>query len=141
MISELLQKQIITKKEADSISPFKIFAFTKSNIWKELKKSKKIEKEKPFYINVSAKEIFKQEVDDDILVQGIIDLFYINENNELILVDYKTDFVEIGKEQALISKYQKQLDLYKRALEEALDMKVSKVYIYSVSLEKELLCS
>ncbi len=141
LISELLQKQIITKKEADSISPFKIFAFTKSNIWKELKKSKKIEKEKPFYINVSAKEIFKQEVDDDILVQGIIDLFYINENNELILVDYKTDFVEIGKEQALISKYQKQLDLYKRALEEALDMKVSKVYIYSVSLEKELLCS
>ena len=138
LINELELKQIITNKEARSISIYKILAFTKSTIWKELRKAKTVEKEKPFYINILAKEIYNQEVEEDILVQGIIDLYYINENDKLVLVDYKTDYVEKGKDEELLNKYRKQLDLYKRALESALNRKVDKVYIYSVYLEKEI---
>ena len=138
LINELELKQIITNKEARSISTYKILAFTKSTIWKELRKAKAVEKEKPFYINIPAKEIYNQEIEEDILVQGIIDLYYINENDKLVLVDYKTDYVEKGKEEELLNKYRKQLDLYKRALESALNRKVDKVYIYSVYLEKEI---
>ena len=138
LINELELKQIITNKEARSISTYKILAFTKSTIWKELRKAKVVEKEKPFYINIPAKEIYNQEIEEDILVQGIIDLYYINGNDELVLVDYKTDYVEKGKEEELLNKYRKQLDLYKRALESALNRKVDKVYIYSVYLEKEI---
>ena len=138
LINELELKQIITNKESRSISTYKILAFTKSTIWKELRKAKVVEKEKPFYINIPAKEIYNQEIEEDILVQGIIDLYYINENDKLVLVDYKTDYVEKGKEEELLNKYRKQLDLYKRALESALNRKVDKVYIYSVYLEKEI---
>ena len=138
LINELELKQIITNKESRSISTYKILAFTKSTIWKELRKAKTVEKEKPFYINIPAKEIYNQEIEEDILVQGIIDLYYINENDELVLVDYKTDYVEKGKEEELLNKYRKQLDLYKRALESALNRKVDKEYIYSVYLEKEI---
>ena len=138
LINELELKQIITNKEARSISTYKILAFTKSTIWKELRKAKAVEKEKPFYINIPAKEIYNQEIEEDILVQGIIDLYYINENDKLVLVDYKTDYVEKGKEEELLNKYRKQLDLYKRALESALNRDVDKVYIYSVYLEKEI---
>ena len=138
LINELELKQIITNKEARSISTYKILAFTKSTIWKELRKAKTVEKEKPFYINIPAKEIYNQEIEEDILVQGIIDLYYINENDKLVLVDYKTDYVEKGKDEELLNKYRKQLDLYKRALESALNRKVDKVYIYSVYLEKEI---
>mgnify|MGYP004614151983 FL=1 len=138
LINELELKQIITNKEARSISTYKILAFTKSTIWKELRKAKAVEKEKPFYINIPAKEIYNQEIEEDILVQGIIDLYYINENDKLVLVDYKTDYVEKGKEEELLNKYRKQLDLYKRALESALNRGVDKVYIYSVYLEKEI---
>ena len=138
LINELELKQIITNKESRSISTYKILAFTKSTIWKELRKAKVVEKEKPFYINIPAKEIYNQEIEEDILVQGIIDLYYINGNDELVLVDYKTDYVEKGKEEELLNKYRKQIDLYKRALESALNRKVDKVYIYSVYLEKEI---
>lgn len=138
LINELLSKQIITTKEAEAISPYKVLAFTKSVIWQELKNAKQVEKEKPFYINIPAREIYKQEIEEDILVQGIIDLYYINENDELVLVDYKTDYVENGREDELVNKYTKQLELYKQALESALDRKVDKVFIYSVYLEKEL---
>ncbi len=153
LISKLVAEQIITQKEAEVISPYKILAFTKSTIWKELKKAKQVEKEKPFYINIPAKEIYKQDIEntdrlrktkntqemqENILVQGIIDLYYINEKDELVLVDYKTDYVEKGKEQELLQKYKKQLELYKKALEKALNRKVNKTYIYSVHLEKEI---
>ena len=138
LIQNLQLKQIITEKELESINPYKILEFTKSNIWEQLKTAKKIYQEKPFYINVPAKQIYEQDIEEDILVQGIIDLYYIDKDDNLILLDYKTDYVENGKENELVQKYKKQLDLYKKALEQALDKHVDTVYIYSVYLGKEI---
>ena len=138
MIEKMQRSGIINKKEADSINKNKIIQFTKSEIWQELKTAQKIYKEKPFYIEIPASEIEKENEKDMVLVQGIIDLFYINEKGELVLVDYKTDFVAEGEEKKLIEKYKKQLELYKMALEKSLNMKVSKVNIYSVYLGKIL---
>ena len=136
LIHNLELKKIITEKEADSINPYKILEFTKSNIWNQLKYAKEIYKEKPFYINIHAKEIYEQDIEEDILVQGIIDLYYIDKDDKLVLLDYKTDYVEDRDETELIRKYKKQLELYKNALEEALRKKVDRVYIYSVYLGK-----
>ena len=139
LIQDLEKRKMITEKEAKAINPYKILAFTKSAIWKALKTAKKVYKERPFFINIPAKEIYgEEELEEEILVQGIIDLYYINQNDEIILVDYKTDYVETGKENELIEKYITQLELYKRALEESLQRKISKTYIYSVYLEKEI---
>ena len=136
LIDNLLFRKKITKLEAENIDINKILNFTKSNIWQEVRNSKLVEREKPFYITIPSEEIYGGDIKEEILVQGIIDLYYINEKNELILVDYKTDYVK--KKEELIEKYSKQLELYKRALEEALDKKVDKVYIYSTNLNKEI---
>ena len=138
LLEELVYKKIITNNEKEQINIYKILEFTKSNIWKELKNAKEIYKEKPFYMNIDAKDIYKQETEEKILVQGIIDLYYITKDDELILVDYKTDYVENGKEENLVNKYKKQLELYEKALEQALNKKVDKKYIYSVYLGKEI---
>lgn len=138
LVEELERKAIITPKEKENINLYKILEFTKSNIWKEMKKAKKVYKERPFFINIPAKEIYKEEIEEKILIQGIIDLYYINENDEIILVDYKTDYVERGKEQELIEKYKKQLELYCKAIEEANKKQVSRIYIYSVYLGREI---
>lgn len=138
LIQELEMKKIITSKEAENINPNKILQFTKSNIWKELKEAKEIQKEKPFYINIPAKEIYKEETEENILVQGIIDLYYIDKFDKLKLVDYKTDYVENNNEKQLIDKYRNQLELYSKALEESFEKKVDKKYIYSVYLGKEI---
>ena len=139
VIQELENKQIITQVEAKNINPYKILTFTKSEIWKELQQAKEVYKERPFYMNIPAKEIYHEETKETILVQGIIDLYYRNQEGKLVLVDYKTDYVEEGKEQELILTYQKQLELYKKGLEEAYKEKVEKVYLYSVYLGKAIL--
>ena len=141
LIRDLVNKEIITEKEADSVNAYQIWQFTKSNIWKELSQAKEVHKEEPFYINIPAKDVIDNiTADENILAQGIMDLYYINKNDELILLDYKTDFVKTGEESILIERHKPQLMLYKEALENALDRKVDKVYIYSVVLGKEILC-
>lgn len=68
--------------------------YVKSDLYKALKKAKKVYKEKAFYMNIDASKIYKEDIKEKILVQGIIDLYYIDENDNIILVDYKTDQVK-----------------------------------------------
>ena len=74
------------------------------------------------------------DIDENVLVQGVIDLYYITESGEIVLVDYKTDRVKEAEE--LVDKYSEQLRIYKMALEKSLGKDVSHVYIYSVELEE-----
>ena len=119
LIEELRTKEIISSTEADCIDANRLLGYTRSNLWQELKEAKEINKEKAFYINVKASKLYNnisKEMDEDILVQGIIDLYYIDKNDNIVLVDYKTDYVEKGKEELLVEKYKEQLNLYKEAL-------------------------
>ncbi len=138
MVKSLVEKEIILQKEADSVNYNKILEFFKSEIWQEMKEAKLVEQEKAFYFNIKANEIYDVKSDEDILVQGIIDLYYINKDDELVLVDYKTDYVENNNEEILKEKYDIQLAIYKKALEKALDRKVDKVYIYSTWLGRAI---
>ena len=138
MVNNLVEQEIILPKEAESVNYNKILAFLKSNIWKEMRTAKVVEQEKAFYLNLKANEIYQNNAEDEILVQGIIDLYYITNNDELVLVDYKTDYVENNNEQSLKDKYNIQLEIYKKALEESLNRKVDKVYIYSTWVNKEI---
>ena len=138
MVKSLVEKEIILQKEADSVNYNKILEFLKSDIWQEMKEAKLVEQEKAFYFNIKANEIYDVKSEEDILVQGIIDLYYINKDDELVLVDYKTDYVENNNEEILKEKYDIQLAIYKKALEKALDRKVDKVYIYSTWLGRAI---
>ena len=138
LVAKLEIQKIITQKQAEAININKVYQFTKSSIWDEMTHAHLVQREKAFYISVPAKEIYHEKIEENILVQGVIDLFYINAQNELVLVDFKTDYVEDRNEQVLVDKYDVQLKLYKRALEDALHRKVNKVYIYSTYLEKKI---
>ena len=136
LVDDLVYRKIITKLEAEAINTYKLYSYTKSELFKQLKNAKKVYKEQPFYISLKADEVYGNDAKDNILVQGIIDLYFINQDDEVVLVDYKTDYVEKGKEDELVKKYEKQLEIYKKALEQALGKNVDKCYIYSVYLEK-----
>ena len=137
LIEKMIQNEIITKQEAEKININKLLSYTKSDLYKNLKKAKEIHKEQPFYMNIPANEIYDVNIEEKILVQGVVDLYYIDENDNIILVDYKTDYVK-KDEKELIEKYQKQLSIYKQAIEEALQKEVYKTYIYSIYLDKSI---
>lgn len=138
LIQSIEEKGLITKKEKEKINPYIILKFTKTQIFQELKEAKEYHKEEPFYINIPANNVMDTDLKEKILVQGIIDLYYIDKNDRLVLLDYKTDFAKEGDEEKLISKHKPQLEIYKKALENALNKKVDEVYIYSTAINKPI---
>lgn len=115
-----------------------ISIFVKSPLYAEIKNSKRIHREVPFNLSISAKDIFKFEEnskDDTIMVQGIIDLYYETEEG-IIIVDYKSDRLHNANE--FIERYGKQLEYYKKAIEKITGKQVLKSYIYSFKLKETI---
>ena len=61
--------------------------------------------------------------EERVLVQGIIDAYFL-EGQDIVLVDYKTDYVRKGEEQKLVDLYHIQLEDYAQALERMTGRKV-----------------
>lgn len=101
----------------------------------------KLYKEQPFVLGIPMKDVYpelKHSISDDIvLVQGIIDV-YFEEKGELVVLDYKTD--KVYKASQLVERYRAQLDYYARALEQITGKRVKEKIIYSVTLQEEILC-
>ncbi len=139
-IQNMIDSRILTEKEAQVINIDRIYAFVKSDLYKRIQKSEGIYKEIPFMMNMKASEIYGdeyKEVDNNIAVRGIIDLYFIEKGN-IILVDYKTDTVKNHNLNSLVEKYRVQLELYKKALQDNTGMNVSECIIYSVSEDCEI---
>ncbi|MCD7862612.1 MAG: helicase-exonuclease AddAB subunit AddA [Lachnospiraceae bacterium] len=83
----------------------------------------------------NAQTVEKSLRDELVLIQGIIDVFF-EEENGIVLLDYKTDRVAAGQE--LVDKYHTQMQYYTRAIEQALAKKVKEIILYSFYLEEEV---
>ena len=101
-----------------------------------------LRREQPFVLGVPADRmnaVFPHE--ETILVQGIIDAFFIEgegEDRHIVVVDYKTDRVKTGQE--LCERYRVQLEDYAEALEKMLRLPVTEKIIYSFRLQCEVKC-
>ncbi len=140
-ISSLEERGILSSEEIKSLKTDKLRRFIGSRLFKRIQGSESIHKEAPFVMEMSSKEIYgdKYKADTDIVVHGIIDL-YFTEGEDIVLVDYKTDYVHEHDTSVLIKRYKIQLDLYKRAIEQSTGKKVKEAYIYSIYEDSEILC-
>lgn len=135
-------KNILTAEEKKSIWVPDFNRFAKSPLAGRMKAAAQREqlyREQPFVIAMPANQIREEyETEEEILVQGIIDV-YFEEEDGLVLVDYKTDKVQKGQEKELVEKYKVQMQYYKKALEMITDREVKEIYIYSTRLGKAVL--
>ena len=92
----------------------------------------RLHREQPFVMGIPANEADPANQSEElVLVQGIIDLYFEDEQG-IVLLDYKTDAVK--SEQQLVDRYETQMRLYARALEAATGKKVYRKLLYSFRL-------
>jgi len=135
-IEDMVKRNLITQQQADSIAVRKIIKFMDSDICRRITSAEKVYKEVPFNLEIPYAELYDQEeqpvAEDTILLQGVIDC-YFEENGEIVLIDYKTDYIEPGNYDKLKDRYEIQLSYYSRALEKLTGKKVKERYIYLFS--------
>lgn len=141
-IDKMLETGKLTKEERKIVWIPDFYRFAKSSLAGRMKKawqSGQLYREQPFVIAMPANQIREEyKTEEEILVQGIMDA-YFEEEDGLVLVDYKTDKVQKGREKELIEKYTVQMQYYKKALEMITDKKVKEIYIYSAGLGQAIL--
>ncbi len=137
-IENMQKRGFIAEEEQNILDTNKIFKFLNSNLVKRIKKSKYIKKEMPFKLALTPYEIYKLEkfkkTDALIIVNGIIDLFF-EEDDKIIIVDYKTD--KYANDKLLKQRYKIQMDIYKKAIISATGKEVKECILYLIMQEKE----
>lgn len=141
-IARLRDEQYLTEETVSRIDRAALMRFMRSRLFVRLQYAKSVRRELRFNLFVPASDYPGYDGDDaEILVQGIIDCCYIDADDRLVLIDYKTDHFSRALcekreqvEQILSDRYAGQLRYYRAAAEQLFCRPVSDVRIYSFAL-------
>ncbi|NLI59931.1 MAG: helicase-exonuclease AddAB subunit AddA [Clostridiales bacterium] len=135
-VDKMVEAQLISKEQANEVDMARVQRFLQSPIGMRISAAKRIYREVPFTIELPGSKLHPElagdsiSEEDTIILQGIIDC-YFEEGEGLVLVDYKTDYVEPGGGLNLIrERYKSQLDYYAYALERITGKRVIEKFIY-----------
>lgn len=127
-------QEVLASMNAEAVSADKLLRFLNSPLAKRMQTAARqglLYREQPFVLKIAAKELYPEtDLTEPVLVQGIIDAFFV-EGQELVLLDYKTDIVKGSAKEELTKKYRSQLMYYRRALSQLYGLSVKEARIYS----------
>lgn len=131
-LQRMQESGLLTSQMRECILVSDILSFLESSAGKRMHRAsenKCLYAEQPFVLGEET------EHGETTLVQGIIDV-YFEEDEELVVLDYKTD--KVWRAQELVERYKVQLEYYAKALERVTGKRVKEKIIYSFTLQKEI---
>lgn len=138
-LESLVEKEVITKEEADIIDISAIEQFFTSEMAQQMIEKPILSREVPFSLTLPASKVYASwtgEVKENVLIQGVIDVL-IPKDDGWIILDYKTDAIpEDVSEQVkekLVKRYETQMELYRYAIEQIWKQPVKETYLYFFS--------
>lgn len=127
---------LISKADLSGIRFDEVETFFKSALYDEMKKSKLCRREMRFTLAEDSSSLGGAG-GETILVQGVIDCFFENDDGTYTVLDYKTDRLpNSGGEEILVKRHKTQLNYYCRAVEKITGGKVGKAVLYSFAMGK-----
>lgn len=136
----LVRQGRLKAEEVAQISVSRLLKFYTSPVAERMRAAAErggLYQEQPFVFALPADEILKKESREPILIQGIIDVFF-EEEDGIVVLDYKTDYVPENPEETLRERYAAQLALYALALYEITGKPVKEKIMYSFYLWREV---
>lgn len=142
-LKSLLETGYLEQEAYDALDEMVIFTMLNSPLGQRMAKAQRdgrLHREQQFIIGIPAREMGRGDSQELVLVQGVIDA-YMEEEDGLVLIDYKTDRVPGGRagRERLAERYRQQVAYYQRALEQLTGKKVKENIIYSLTLQESVL--
>ena len=138
-IERLYEWQYISEREMNSLNRKALEKFFESDIFSRIKKSSLVKREMRFLTEVPATEIDnsldKRFENEKVIIQGAVDICFV-ENDELIILDFKTDRVEDIND--LANAYGEQLSIYAKACQKIFNKPIKEKIIYSFGLSNSI---
>lgn len=126
----------LTEEDRSCIRPADFVRLVKSGLIRRLAEAEarqELYREQPFVIGLPGDQVDGSDPEETVLIQGIIDAFFYEED-EIVVVDYKTDHIRHPEE--LVERYRQQLQYYEQALAMVTGKPVKERLIYSFALGK-----
>lgn len=124
-VNEMIEKGKVERQKVEQLDLERIEGAIK--IFAKDFKGKRLYREQPFISQIDGEDIFGVK-SEKVLLQGIIDLLVIDDEGATI-IDYKYSSLDKDK---LKDKYSKQLELYAKAVETVLKIKVRKKTLVNI---------
>ena len=136
-ITSLYANNVLTNSQISLIDKDSIIKFYSSEIGCRMRNAYlkgSLKREFKLLFPVSASEIYGDKVSSDsknaqIIVQGVADCFFI-EDNEIVLLDYKTDNCSAIYAPKQAEKYKIQMDYYTKGIESIFGKKIKERIIF-----------
>ena len=148
-LARLTDKKFIPADFADLVNIRQLETFFRGPLFKRIQTAKKVWREQRFNIFLPASDFTEDAQkaallkDETITVQGVIDLFFEDSEGNIILCDYKTDYLtpeELNTPalaaEKLTRRHSLQLGYYARAIEQMCGKPPREILIYSLPLGK-----
>lgn len=136
-VERLENSGILTKAQAASVDTRRIYGYFSSEVGKRVRRAEKCLREFKISLLIDASELYPGAEKDEILLQGIVDCC-IEENGELTIIDYKTDYVTEETLESKTAEYRGQIETYSRAMERITGKPVREKILYFFGPGKEI---
>lgn len=139
-LDSLVERKQFAAESRRLVDAAVIWRFLQSELGRRMslaQKEGRLHKEQQFVVGIPAREMGAGDSDELIVIQGIIDA-YLEEDGQLVVVDYKTD--QVDRVETLAEHYKNQLKYYQRALEQMTGKAVKGTILYSITLQQEVTC-
>ncbi|MCL1849240.1 MAG: UvrD-helicase domain-containing protein, partial [Clostridiales bacterium] len=144
LLGQMVDEGFLRHAEKDAVDRRMLAPFLSSDLFHRMADADRegfYQREASFTLAAPASRLYPEldlnAEEDTVVIQGIIDA-YFTEGGRLVLVDYKSDRVEPGREDILLSRYEGQLRLYAEGLEAFTGKKVDEMVLYALQTGKAL---
>ncbi|MGN0242793.1 MAG: helicase-exonuclease AddAB subunit AddA [Lachnospiraceae bacterium] len=134
---EMVREEILSSEEVKALSIDELLAFAGNECRKRMavaEKNQCLYREQQFLLGVPMKDVMPDKTSEElVMLQGIIDVYW-EEEDGIVLLDYKTDSIRYADE--LVARYRKQMEIYERALMQITGKPVKEKILYSFHLNQ-----
>lgn len=129
-----MEGRYITPQQGNAVNPADILAFFRSELGLRLRRSPRVEREFKFSLLCPAADYYPgAPAGEEVLLQGVVDCWFVEEDGAATVLDFKTDRVGLEQAEARAEDYRPQLEAYSRALAQAAGVTVGRRYLWFFS--------